>query len=147
MFPEQLYRKSNRDQLVTGLNPFFRQNAAFAAAQASLQDGVIIPNDSALLIQLVSCIAVAGAAQTLNRLQFMIRPDINHTIFIGGWPDDGVVGPAAGTHIINLRLDGLMIPPNWSILALGTFNAGVAVNSIQMSVAGLLIPRANISAL
>jgi len=144
-FPEQLYRKSNRDQLVTGLNPFFR-TASLSVPAANVTVTIAVPFDSALMLHLLTGIALPGGAQTLSFARFFLEQTPGQLVTLGGYPQGKVSGDV-GTQFITQACNGLLIPPSAILTFRATFNLFAAANFAEFSVAGLLIPRANISAL
>ena len=144
-FPEQLYRRSPRDQLVVGLEPFFQRLDTTSALSAQQEQALALPFDRSLLLQTLACEIISGAAQTLQALDFFVENAPGQLIEIAAWPEDGIAAPADKDFTIARAFNNLMLRPSMVIRVRATWNAGAAVNGLALNVAGLLIPRGNIS--
>jgi hypothetical protein len=139
IFPEYLYKLSSRDQQVTWLDPRF-DALSVAAAAASVQSTLRVPDGRVLVLSAAVVDAIAGAAQTLDRIVLFCEPPDPSTI---SFRISGGIFAASVEQFVTWT-GQLVIPPNWKVAATARFNAGVAANTVALSLAGILIPVGNI---
>lgn len=139
-FPEQLYLLSARDLQVSWLDPLLRrvtdsQNAVQVAA--NFTTGI----DRILILQSVHGAYSPGAGQNIVDADLSIKnPQGNFGVRLRTLLNALGAGVTA-----ELTWQGsLLVPPGWFLSAFADFNAGVAPNNVELSVAGIIIPRANV---
>lgn len=140
MFPEQLFVLSQRDQQVTWLDPYLRNTQSTVAA-VSVNSGLQVPVDRALLFYAAYAEFIPGAAQNVANNSISLFPAS------GSFEVKVKRNLIAGAANVPLILDWsgfILLPPTWIIRATAAFNAGAAGNTVELSVAGILIPPANI---
>ena len=139
-----IYRPTHKD-VVSGLQPLrafgLFSNAAATPTVVATTTLQVVPPDRMLIIQMISWLATAGAAQFLE-LGFL-------SVFPGG----SVAANYAVDQSPPTRNAAVAVAMSWSgeiwlypsdTFQLGAvFNAGVASNSIQASYFGWSLPRAN----
>jgi hypothetical protein len=140
-FPEFLYQLLGRDQQIDWLQVEIAFKTTAAAAAFIETPIYIVPPERHLILQLATVRVFAGAAQTSTRFEVLGRAP----------------GGAAATArflardyaAVQTRFDELacsiVVPNRWQIVASGFFNAGVAVNTLDLTLFGMLIPAGNIS--
>jgi hypothetical protein len=140
IFPEFLFRLSQRDQQVTWLDPVSLQVSSAVAAASITAIGTVVPIDRVLVLTNAIMLATAGAAQTTQQQSLQV-------VAVGGFVTtiaiDTIVSAAAGRAPLNWA-GQVLVPPSWTVRAVGTFNAGAAVNNVDISLHGILIPAGNI---
>lgn len=139
--PEFLYRLSQRDEQVTWLDPrLFDEVAAVAAASVTVQD--VVPEGRVLLLQSACATQTPGAGQNITRLTLQVVGQVANAPAVL-LATDSTIGAANDQSDINWS-GSIIVPPGWTVRGSGAFSAGVAVNNVRLSYAGVLIPVANV---
>jgi len=144
-FPEALYLLSQRDQQVTWLDPVYNAAATGSAAASVSSPAFTVPSSQAFVLQNVQGYADPGAGQNIALLEVYIGPPSPGTQFVRLVSD--VLVKAADVNAAVHWSGSLIVPPAWRIIAEGTFNAGVQVNTVRLGVMGMFIPIGNIQRL
>jgi len=128
-----LYQLTPRDEQSIGMQLFVEANGSSAAAAAVTVE-LTIPAERLLIISHGIVRALAGAGQTISRLQ-LLRVNLSNREF-----DFRESQP--GTLFDELTIEGPIILVTGEIIrAIGTFNAGVAANAVTLTLHGHTIPR------
>lgn len=138
--PELLYQLSARDQQVTWLDPIFDRGDVTTAAVSVAATLHTVPDGRVLVVHSVHAEARPGAAQACTELAIVARA--------AGMPNRRL---AASFFTVTANLPrsvdwsgSILLPPDGVIIAVGTFDAGVAGNNVLGDVMGVLIPVGNI---
>lgn len=146
-WPELLYLPAPADVAKSIVAPervaHLRSNAALFIARSFLWGPV--PKDRALILAHMAANSIAGAGQTADRIELNITRE---------------TPPGSGVYIVVCRLKvqegsgGLRLTTDWQgevivmggdlVRATGDFNAAAVNNTFVASMAGVLVPRANI---
>lgn len=142
LIPEFLYRLSQRDEQVTWLDPRLLASSLSQAAVGPALNLFTVPPGNVLVLSSVVGRGVAGGAQTMSELVLEVNTpqQTEPLVTLTGQ----VFDPAVSTARFITWSGQLIIPAEWIIRIVGTFNAAVAANTIRGSVAGILIPVANV---
>jgi hypothetical protein len=150
LFPNGIWKPTPKD-LQADLNPqqaLLLNGVALAATVVAATIGLSpqVPADKVLLVANVFGVAVAGAAQTVNRLRLRVGFVDGAGVFTSqsDFDSTGVVAP-----VVELARSWQPGQPGFPLMqgqvieARGDFSAGGAVNVISISVIGVFIPRGN----
>jgi hypothetical protein len=141
MIPLDLWKPSQRDLAGFFAVPFFRQVVQGTAATVVVAS-LVVPVDTILVLNNVQMRANATGGQTTSRMTIQVFSDV---FFCNLRSSAGEALDALGNRHLNwIGADDLWIPPGTTVRAVGDFNAGVAVNNVELNVAGYLIPRGNV---
>lgn len=140
-FPEYLYQLGGRDQKITWLDPtlFFQQ---LGLAGTSVSIVFRVPFERVLVLQHAWAEFIPGAAQTANIKRLEVIPPTG-TAPAMRLAIDRVTGGAAAPQ--NLSWTGsIIVPAQWGVWVDSTFNAGANVNTVTLSLLGVLLPIGNV---
>jgi hypothetical protein len=140
-FPESLVRLSARDDQVTWLDPLFT-NVQISVANALAEPIFIVPDPRALILTHMEAEFDPGAGQNIVTARVWVAPPTASAPFANLRHS---LNALAADVNLELTWDGqILIPPLWRVIATGIFNAGVAANLSRVTLAGMLIPVANV---
>jgi hypothetical protein len=140
-FPEFLYQLLGRDQQIDWLQVEIAFKSTAAAAAFIETPIYTVPPERHLILQLATVRVFAGAAQTSTRFEILGRAPGGAAAtarFAGG-------DYAAVLAKFDQFPMSIIVPNRWQIVASAFFNAGVAVNTLDLTLFGMLIPAGNIS--
>jgi hypothetical protein len=141
-FPEFLYRLSQRDQQVTWLDPVvsFQQDAQLAV---NVSVTFTVPDARALVLQHASIVASPSGAQTSTLREIVLRVPGVGTTNSGFLKREETTGAGGQDFFLDWQ-GSAIIPPQWRIIANGTFVGVATANTVNLTVLGILIPIGNI---
>lgn len=141
-FPELLYQLNERDQQSTWLDPLLTRSTASTAATSVTATSAIVPLGRILVLQSCSAGGDGGGAQLCLRLAIGVTPPNQTTGFALA---SQISDPPAGFAQVRANWSGsVIVPAGWSLFATGTFNLGVAANSVNLDLAGIFLPVGNV---
>lgn len=136
---EALYELSARDLQSNLLTPFFRSVETTTTA-ASINVDILIPLDSAFIFGLVCADLRAGGGQTISSvfIQALFNSGLMSNLHIER-------GLSPTVYAVNRDFSGIIIPPGTTVRCNGVFNLGVANNTVNFNINGMIIPRGNLT--
>ena len=145
MFPESLYRLNPSEVQSGETMKTWRRSATFAQNAVVVAVGLdLIPRDRALLLQHVAVECYGGGATALPTTvvvrAFQAASTKYYGILARSFPDNKQDVRSGNAS----EQCGLLLPPNYGLLAQAVFAVAAANNSITFSAHGILIPRGNI---
>lgn len=142
-FPEFLYQLSGRDQQVTWLDPVLQRLDASGAA-VNLTVSYQVPVDRVLLLSALALEVGPGLAQNYTgAIARILGPGASTDSRLAG-----TLTPGAANQNAFIPWQGeVIVPPNWFVGANVDYNAAVAVNTMRLSIFGILVPVGNIQRL
>lgn len=140
-FPEFLFKISQRDQQVTWLDPFFSADG-LNLANVSVSAASIVPEGRALVLTHAFGRFTPGAGQNFTVLQLFYDKGSG---ILPAMPlkESRTAGAANAIGLLDWQGQVVLTPGN-RIVVTGTFNAGAAVNAVEVRAAGMLLPIGNI---
>jgi len=140
-FPFFLYERTYKDMAGVQLETVV-DRIDTTAANVDVRAIFSVPVDRIFILSHLHSAFVPGAGQNINsRFLVAVPPSVTLT----GVLNELGSGAANTTVFLDVTPGEVWIPPAYTIEARGNFNAGVAANSVQLSVFGLLIPRGNVA--
>lgn len=141
-FPESLYLLSARDQQVTWLDPVLFRSFLSTAAAGVNTPNFTVPDGRTLILTSASCFASPTGGQVATFGDFRAQgPDLVDISIAQEQPNPAL---GAGVPLILNWSGQIIVPPRWNVYFRGSFNAGVAANSVAQHLFGILIPVANV---
>jgi len=140
-FPEFLYQLSAKDQQVTWLDPVTDIISA-TINQTTIDLIFTVPDGRALILKALQIFAIPGAGQTTSVRQLHVNRRAPDTSEIRLVRSDVVLG--AGVAGNEDWQGEILLMPGWRLFGRAVFNALVNANTVNLSLAGILIPIANI---
>lgn len=144
MIGDFLYQLTPRDEQVTPLDLLY-QTVGNTAVSTSLGASFFTLANRALLLQGLTCIAEGAGAALVQRLQVTLQraaPFTPITIFEFF---HRFVPAGVASMDFQIYPAHLVIAPNHVIVVAVTLSAAVAGNNVNLNVAGINIPRGNLS--
>lgn len=144
MIGDFLYSLLPRDQAL--LEPFWVQRLV-AQAAANLISNIILPNDRILVLTNIAGALAPGAAQIARSISIQIVDSVRFSSANAIVLQQDFFRPAPGAaQTVGFTWSGrVMLPPGATLQANAQFDAGVAVNTLNVSFAGQIIPRGNLT--
>jgi len=144
MIGEGFFAPTPRDREITPLELFARR-VTTANAAILVIPSVTVPDGRILALQSVAARGLGGGAQVCVRLSVAIlQPDL--AVDAGLMQVLAENDPVAGAATLATNWSGLIyVPPQGLVLVLGVFDVAVAVNTVELSVVGMLVIRGNVA--
>lgn len=138
MLGEFLYQLTTKDAITAPVLQRVIQRGGDTQALATVPVVLpVVPHEMMFVVRNLSLIGIAGAAQTVSRLEWNILAD--------GANDLGAIGvstpnPAVATWGFS-EFKEFILMPGESLRARGFFNAGAAANTISATAIGMFLPK------
>lgn len=144
MIGEQLYGLNLKEAVSAPVigRPLMSQTVVLANATVQTTDLMIVPDDQILLLQDFCFVAQGGGGQTVTTMVLRIWADTNLVVPVHFL--ENTAGLAVASRTIARSLSNCLVMPGELVHAIATFNAGVAANTIVVSLIGLMLPRGNL---
>lgn len=147
-FPPQLWQPTEKDRLTTFAPRTFFRRASIGAAAIPVQVGLssrdVAQVDEVVIVRHIAAVCSPGAAQVCNALECWLSnfgAVVNYsTMFFKNGENTSLTGVVSHTWtgevvLLPVAEDGFAM--------LGLFSGNVAVNTVSLSVSGIVIPRGN----
>ncbi len=136
-----LFALTPKDQASGLWGPWYMSFSGAAALAAFQITNLGLPPESALWIAGANVQGVPGAGQAVLDLSVHQRDAGGNTL--GVIMQQRVNGAANESHSVTQRLDMVIPSDEISLTAIGTFDAGVAQNTLRLTMWGIATPQGN----
>lgn len=142
MIEAALYELGERDQQSTLIDLLFQDKTAVTGGPVTIVGTTFtIPGDRIGLIDRLGGLVTGAGGATIDRVQLEASLAGGISTQLGGV----IINLTGSNRPWSLLSHRLILPPGTTLTVSATFSAGAAGHTIQAGIAGILIPRGNVS--